>query len=81
MINRTLVEKLRQLGPELVVEGFELCPSCDGLSPGIAIDGETVMHCHVCHDQNAVTVADAGRWRDEMRKRYGRTGSRSEEVD
>ena len=71
MINRTLVEKLRQLGPEQVVDGFELCPSCDGLSPGIAMDGETVMHCHVCHDQNAVTVADADRWRDEMRKRHG----------
>lgn len=80
MINRALVEKLSKLGPEQVVDGFELCPSCDGLSPGIAMDGETIMHCPVCHDQNAVAVADADRWRDEMRKRYGRPGSRSDEV-
>jgi len=81
MLNRTLVEKLKQLGPEQVVDGFELCPCCDGLSPGIAMDGETIVHCPVCHDQHAVTVADADRWRDEMRKRHERTGSGSDEID
>jgi hypothetical protein len=63
MSNRALVEKLTQLGPEQVVDGFELCPCCHGLSPGIAKDGETIMHYPVCHDQDAVTVADADRWR------------------
>jgi hypothetical protein len=33
MVNRTLVMKLQQLGAEQVVDGFELCPSCDGMSP------------------------------------------------
>jgi hypothetical protein len=71
MSERNLVETLNKLGPEKVVDESELCPCCDGLSPGIGMDGETVMHCPVCHDQNAATVADADRWRDEMRKRYG----------
>jgi hypothetical protein len=42
--SRELVEKLENLGPEQVVDGYELCPQCDGLSPGIATDGETIMH-------------------------------------
>jgi hypothetical protein len=78
MIDSALLEQLRHLGPEQLVAGFELCPCCHGLSPGIAVDGETVMHCPVCHDQNAITVADTDRWRDEMRKCYG---SRSDEID
>jgi hypothetical protein len=81
MVDRTLLEKLSELGPDQAVDGFELCPCCHGLSPGIAKDGETILHCPVCHDQHAVTVADADRWRDEMRKRYGRTGSRADEID
>ena len=28
----------------------DVCPACDGLSPGISADGETIMHCPVCHD-------------------------------
>jgi hypothetical protein len=28
-----LVETLERLGPENVVDGMELCPACDGLSP------------------------------------------------
>jgi hypothetical protein len=32
---RDLVEKLEKLGPEQVVDGYELCPQCDGLSPGL----------------------------------------------
>src|SRR6516165_5334713 len=52
---RELVKKLEQLGPEQVVDGYELCPQCDGLSPGIHMDGETIMHCSTCHDKHAVT--------------------------
>jgi hypothetical protein len=61
---RELVEKLEKLGPEQVVDGYELCPQCDGLSPGIARDGETVMHCSTCHDNHAVTVEGADSWRE-----------------
>ena len=56
---RELVQKLERLGPEKVVDGYELCPQCDGLSPGIHMDGETVMHCNTCQDQRAVTVEAA----------------------
>jgi hypothetical protein len=35
------------------------------------MDGETIVHCPVCHDRNVVTVEDADRWRNEMRKRHG----------
>ena len=31
-----------------------ICPACMGLSPGIAIDGETIMHCPVCNDTGRV---------------------------
>jgi hypothetical protein len=30
-----LVETLKRLGPEHVVDGAELCPQCDGLSPAL----------------------------------------------
>ncbi len=47
----------------LVEEGDELprgvCPACMGLSPGIAIDGETIMHCPVCHDTGKVAVEES----------------------
>ena len=72
MTERNLVETLRELGPEKVVDGSELCPCCDGLSPGISADGETIVHCPVCHDRNVVTVEDADCWRNEMQKRHGR---------
>jgi len=71
MTNRETLEVLRKLGPEKVLDGMELCPSCDSLSPCIAMDGETVMHCPVCHDQGMVTVEAADRWRQAMRKLYG----------
>jgi len=71
MSERSLLETLRELGPEKVVDGSELCPCCDGLSPGISADGETIVHCPVCHDRNVVTAEDADRWRNEMRKRHG----------
>jgi hypothetical protein len=45
MSERNLFETLRELGPEKVVDGSELCPCCDGLSPGISADGETIVHC------------------------------------
>ncbi len=41
MSEHNVVETLRELGPEKVVDGLELCPCCDGLSPGISMDGET----------------------------------------
>jgi hypothetical protein len=71
---RDLVEKLKNLGPEKVVDGYELCPQCDGLSPGLSID-ERIMHCSTCHDAHAVSVEDADRWREQMRARdAGRKG-------
>lgn len=75
MNKRDLLETLRKLGPEQVVEGQELCPACDSLSPGIAMDGETIVHCRVCSDNGMVTVEAADRYREEMRARYaGRKG-------
>jgi len=65
---RDLFEKLEKLGPEQVVDGYELCPQCRGLSPGIHVDGETVMHCSTWHDKHAVTVEVADRWREAARK-------------
>jgi hypothetical protein len=38
-----------------------VCPACTGLSPGISIDGETIMHCPVCQDTGKVTVEEADR--------------------
>ena len=40
----------------------DLCPACDGLSPAISIDGETIMHCDVCHDTGKVTPEAAERF-------------------
>jgi len=71
MTSRQTLETLRRLGPEKVLDGMELCPSCDSLSPCIAMDGETVMHCPVCHDQGMVTVEAADRWRRRMQELYG----------
>jgi hypothetical protein len=39
----------------------EVCPACTGPSPGISIDGETIMHCPVCQDTGKVTVEEADR--------------------
>jgi hypothetical protein len=72
MSNReSLVETLRRLGPEQVVDGMELCPACDALSPGISADGETIMHCELCRDAGTVAVEEANRWRQAMEKKYG----------
>jgi hypothetical protein len=49
--------------------GRETCPQCDGLSPGLSIN-ERMIHCSLCHDAHVVTVEQAGRWRDEMRRRH-----------
>jgi hypothetical protein len=50
----------------------DLCPACDGLSPGIDLDGETVVHCAVCSDTGKVTPEQAEAWECEMAARYGR---------
>jgi hypothetical protein len=70
MSNRETLEALRRLGPEKVLNGVELCPCCDSLSLGIAMDGETIVHCPVCGDRGHVTVEAADAWREKMRKRY-----------
>jgi len=52
-----------------------LCVACDGLSPGISIDGETIMHCKLCGDTGKVTPEQARQWEEEMRAKYaGRKG-------
>ncbi len=49
----------------------DLCPCCDGLSPGIDLDGETIIHCPICHDRHTVTPEQIKAYEDEMRARYG----------
>jgi hypothetical protein len=75
---RDLVEKLRRLGPEKVVDGHELCPACHGLSPAVGWrtassgdDEEYIIDCNVCHSRHAVTVEEADCWRNEMRQKHG----------
>jgi hypothetical protein len=71
--NRDLVEKLRKVGPEQVVDGFQLCPCCDSLSPGIAMDGETIMHCPICHHSGKVTPKENERfWETVEQQRKAR---------
>jgi hypothetical protein len=50
-----------------------MCPCCTGLSPGIAMDGETIVHCPVCHDTGKATPKEAERYEEEMRKYRERT--------
>jgi hypothetical protein len=38
-----------------------VCYACDGLSPGISVDGETIMHCPVCQDTSKVKPEEAER--------------------
>ncbi len=68
-----LVETLKRPGPEHVVDGAELCPQCDGLSPMLGYqDGkECIISCNLCHDRHMVPVEDADRWRREMRTKFG----------
>jgi hypothetical protein len=73
MSDRELLDALRKLGPEKVLDGMELCPCCDSLSPGIAMDGETIVHCPICHDKGMVTVEEAERGRAEIRAHFGRS--------
>jgi hypothetical protein len=69
-----LVETLKRLEPENVVDGMELCPACDGLSPALGhrrgesgeID-ECIINCDVCYNRHVVSVEAADRWRREMR--------------
>jgi hypothetical protein len=59
----------------MAISGVQTCPACMGLSPGISIDGETVMHCKVCGDSGRVSLERARQWEEEMRARYaGRRG-------
>jgi hypothetical protein len=76
---RETLEALRKLGPEKVLDGYELCPCCDSLSPGIGFrrgaSGEIeeyIMHCPICHDKGFVTIEEADRGREEIRKQFGR---------
>ncbi len=41
--------------------------TCDGLSPGISMDGETIMYCPVCHDTGKVTPDQAEAWEERIR--------------
>ena len=54
------VEELDELPPGV-------CPACDGLSPGISIDGETIMHCRVCNDTGKVTPEESKRFWEAVR--------------
>jgi hypothetical protein len=71
MSNREMLQALRRLGPEKVLNGIGLCPCCDSLSPGIAMDGETIVHCPVCYDKGMVAFEAADRWRQKLREKYG----------
>ena len=76
MSNPETLQTLRRLGPEQVLNGRELCPCCDSLSPGISMDGETIVHCPVCHDQGSVSFEEAERWRQEMQEMQEKYGSK-----
>jgi hypothetical protein len=71
---RDLVQTLRNLGPEKVLDGYELCLTVRWTFAGISMDGETIMHCSTCHDEHAVAVEDVDRWREQMRKRRATNG-------
>ena len=50
-----------------------VCPACMGLSPGIDIDGETIMHCPVCRDIGKVTPEESERyWKAVEEREKGR---------
>jgi hypothetical protein len=51
------------------------CPACDGLSPGITIDGETIMHCAVCNETGKVTPEQNERFWEAVRERQNRRRS------
>ena len=57
MNSEELREKLWQLGLERKVDGRELCPACDGLSPGLDLTGEHI-----------VSIKEADAWRDVTRR-------------
>jgi hypothetical protein len=50
----------------------DVCPTCDGLSPGISIDGETIMHCGVCNETGKVTPEQNERFWEAVRERQNR---------
>ncbi len=63
---RALVSERSDLMVQLDAS-MELCPACDGLSPGISMDGETVMHCLLCHDTGQVMPDQAKVWEERIR--------------
>jgi hypothetical protein len=68
MNSEELREKLWQPGPERKADGRELCPACDGLSPGLDLTGEHIVHCSVCQDGHVVSVTATNDWRDVTRR-------------
>jgi hypothetical protein len=56
LINDVVEDFIRISDTEVV------CSSCDGLSPGIDMDGCTIMHCPVCGDADRLTLEDAKAW-------------------
>jgi hypothetical protein len=49
-----------------------VCPACMGLSPGIAIDGETIMHCSLCGNSGKVTPEQAEKYWKGVEEREGK---------
>ena len=68
MNSEELREKPRQVEPERAVNGRELCPACDGLSPGVDLTGEHIVYCSLCQDGHVVSVKAADDWRDVTRR-------------
>ena len=63
---KNLVATLRKLAPEKVLDGVELCPACDSLSPALGFRRgapgeieEYIMHCELCRDASTVTIEEA----------------------
>jgi hypothetical protein len=72
MNHNELRKQLLEVGPSQEISGHELCPVCGGLSPGVDMTGENIVHCPLRHDGHVVTVAAADRWWKEMAERRGR---------
>jgi hypothetical protein len=47
----------------------DLCPYCDGLSPGVDMTGERIIHCPLCGNKHIVTPEEVKAWEEEMRTR------------
>jgi hypothetical protein len=49
-----------------------VCPACMGPSPGIAIDGATIIHCNLCGDSGKVTPEQAEKYWKGVEEREGK---------